>query len=57
MKRKFLLSFFAIAIITSGFAQALLIKNEVNLRKLNEHMIFSGITYLLLIVVLFFYLL
>jgi PKD repeat protein len=31
MKRKFLLSFFAVAIITSGFAQALLIKNEVNI--------------------------
>jgi len=35
------------------FFLALLIKNEVNLRKLNEHMIFSGITYLLLIGVLF----
>lgn len=31
MKRKFLLSFFAIAIIASGFAQSLLIKNEVNI--------------------------
>ena len=31
MKRKFLLSFFAIAIVASGFAQSLLIKNEVNI--------------------------
>lgn len=35
------------------FFLALLLKNEVKLRKLNEHMIFSGMTYLLLIGVLF----
>ncbi|SNR36989.1 O-antigen ligase family protein [Lutibacter flavus] len=35
------------------FLLALLLKNEIKLKKINEHMIFSGITYLLLIGVLF----